>query len=213
METTRHFDCKVIHIPNVEWSPPRACNIGIRRAEGDTIIKIDADLILEPEALEDTLQYTKHHVFVIRQPLYLPEELDLSSLRFPRDYNKLRTLKTHYQLPSYGGFFAVNRDWWHKIRGYDERYVWYGCNDWDLWQRGLRSGLRRIIFGKEGLKKMMGITDYKENSKVYHQWHEKPWKRLKISRDKFDAYKKRNRKIYNEANNILRNTEEWGRIK
>lgn len=213
MDTIEPYDVKVIYVEDVIWSPPRACNIGIRQAQGKYVIKIDADLILEPRAVEDTVEKMRgRNMFIIRQPLYLPKDFDYENINLPRDYSKLRKTKTHYQLPSYGGFFAASREWWHKVRGYDERYVWYGCNDWDLWNRALHDKMNRLIFGEPNLKGMKGITAYNKNTHVYHQWHEQPWIRLDLTRKTYDLYRKQNRQIYNASNTVIRNTENWGTI-
>lgn len=211
---TTPFNCNVYTINQGEWSPPRANNIGIRKTSAKTVIKIDADLILEPRAVEDTLHHMKNkRTFIIRQPLFLPRQLDLSTLAFPRDYERIKNEKLHYQLPSYGGFFAAPRQWWHRIRGYDERYRLYGCNDWDLWNRALRDGMNRVIFGEPNLKGMKGITAYTPNSRVYHQWHPKPWIRLNVSTERFESYKKKNRQIYNDSKGVIRNNKDWGMMR
>ena len=212
-ETVKPFNCQTYIVNEDEWCPPRANNIGIRKTSTETVIKTDADLILEPRAVEDTLQHMRDkRTFIIRQPLFLPRQLDLSTLSFPRDYQKIRAQKLHYQLPSYGGFFAAPKQWWNKVRGYDERYKIYGCNDWDLWNRALKNGMNRRIFGKPGNKGMKGITEYTKNSLVYHQWHPKPWIRLNVTQEKFKLYKKTNRQIYNASKEVIRNNKDWGTI-
>ena len=212
LDTVEPYNVKVIYVKDVIWSPPRACNIGIRQAKGEIVIKIDADLILEHKTIEDTVNTIgKRNLFIIRQPLYLPRDYDYENLNLPRDYGRLRETKTHYQLPSYGGFFAAPRTWWHHVRGYDERYVWYGCNDWDLWNRALHSKMNRIIYGEPNLKGMKGISPYRKHTHVYHQWHRKPWERLELNQKTFDLYRKQNRQIYNASTNVIRNTEDWGK--
>jgi len=213
VETVEPYDVELIYVPDVEWSVPRACNIGIRKAGGEVIIKVDADNILEPHTLEDTLEYVTKHSFVIRQPKFIRKGFPMENLKLPQDYPKIREAKYDYWLPSYGGFFAVHRDWWHKVHGYDERYIWYGCNDWDIWNRAVRSGLKRYIFGEPGLKDMKGISPYKQDTFVYHQWHPLPPERLGISEEFFEQYREKNRQIYNGASSIVRNTETWGLIK
>ena len=213
VDTVEPYDVDLTYVPSVVWSPPRACNIGIRKAGGDIIIKLDADLILEPHSLEDTLEYTTKRGFVIRQPLFLTKRFNAENLALPQDYPKIREAKSNYLLPSYGGFFAAHREWWHKIRGYDERYLWYGCNDWDIWQRAIRSGLKRWIFGEPGLKGMKGISPYKQDTYVYHQWHKEPPQRLNITDEVYEKHRARNRQIYNSSKKIVRNGEMWGLIK
>ena len=213
-ETVNPFNANIYIVNHKEWSPPRANNIGLRKESAKTIIKIDADTILEPRAVEDTLNHMKtRKTFIIKQPLFLPRQLDLSTLQFPRDYKRIAGEKLHYQLPSYGGFFAAHRQWWHRVRGYDERYLLYGCNDWDLWNRAIRSGMNRIIFGKPGNKGMRGITAYTNNSRIYHQWHPKPWIRLNIAKETFEKHKKKNRQIYNASTDVIRNNADWGTVK
>lgn len=211
-ETLSEYNVELIHIPNVEWSPPRACNIGIKKAEGDIVIKLDADLILEPHTLEDTLNYATKNSFVIRQPKFLTKQFNIENLRLPRDYPKIREAKSNYFLPSYGGFFAAHKKWWHRVHGYDERYLWYGCNDWDIWNRGVRSGLKRWIFGEPGLKGMKGISPYNPDTFVYHQWHPLPPQRLGLTEETFEKHRDRNRQIYNDSQGLVRNSEGWGNI-
>lgn len=212
VDTVSPYDVSLIYVPDVEWSPPRACNIGIKKAVGDTVIKVDADLILEPKTLEDTVECTTKTSFVIRQPKFLYEDFDYENLRLPRDYPKIRQAKSEYWLPSYGGFFAAHHTWWRRVRGYDERYKWYGCNDWDLWNRAIHSGLNRWIFGEPGLKGMKGISPYRRDTFVYHQWHSDPATRLGVDKEFLEEHRDRNRQIYNNSEQVVRNSEQWGMI-
>jgi hypothetical protein len=213
LETTSKFNCAVWNTPTDEvWGLPIASNIGIRRAKGKYIARLDADLILEPQVIEDTLQRlsANRSLFVIRQPIFLPEDFDCENLELPEDYEKLRAQPKRYISPSYGAFVAAEREWWHKVRGYDERMMVWGLPDWDIWRRSAHSGLKRLLIGESKSKRKRPIIKPPRDTLIYHQWHPVPHIRQGLNEETFNYYRERNREVYAEHREVVKNDEGWG---
>ena len=177
LETTSSFNCAVWDTSTDEaWGLSIPSNIGIRRATGKYIARLDADLILEPHVLKDTLQRlnAQENLLIIRQPIFLPEDFNFENLKLPQDYGKLMAQPKRYITPSYGAFVVTKRSWWHRIRGYEERFRGWGLPDWDLWRRTARSGVKRLLIGESISKRKRNIIKPPEDTVVYHQWHPLP---------------------------------------
>jgi len=213
LEITSDFDCAIWDTPTDElWGLSIASNIGIRRAKGKYIARLDADLILEPSVIKDTLQRlaTRRNLFIIRQPIFLPEYFDCTALELPRDYVALRMQPKRYIAPSYGAFVVTERAWWHRVRGYEERMKVWGLPDWDLWRRTARSGLRRLLIGESRSRGKRPIIKPPKDTLVYHQWHQVPHLRQGLDEETFNYYRERNREVYAEYREIVKNDEGWG---
>ena len=89
-----HFDVTLYHAKRDLWSIAVAYNIGLRRCRGKCAATIDADIIFEPNVIEDTVQILEGNPrqLVVRQPIFLGNGVDCSSLKFPSSYHELSLL-------------------------------------------------------------------------------------------------------------------------
>lgn len=211
-QLSERFDATLYHAKRDVWSITLAYNIGIRRSRGRCAATIDADIIFEPKVVEDTLWIFggRSKQAVIRQPIFLGVGVDCSSLNFPAAYKELSKQPDLYIAPSVGSFFCAPRDWWFKVRGYDERFQMYGIEDWEIWKRSGRDKLRKVFIGK---KCKLPIQPPRGGCKLYHQFHLPFQKRAGISIKEYNLYRERNRLIYDGDTSIIRNDENWGLIK
>jgi len=200
---TSLFDCTIYRYPTDKiWSPAVAKNIGIRRARGTHIATLDADCIMEQRVIENTLKLHKKTEtgFVETKMAFLPQELDITKIKLPRDFPVFRenySLRKH----GFGSFLSVHRDWWFDVRGCDERMQGWGGNDDDVRTRVRRSKYNRLILSDLGGPQTM----------IFHQWHP-PSLRVFLNRygDVFDTMWKRNVAILKNDKTIRRNNVNWG---
>jgi len=150
------------------WNRSRALNIGIKRAKGQYVFCTDVDMILAPNFF-DTLMRTQQEIdgrgFLMCQAHDLPPETEGRSVQI----GDLDELKISAKLrPTYGmgGCQCAETSWFHGIRGFDERYTYWGAEDKDLALRAQKDG-----------RDIQWVTS---KTFMLHQWHptaeyDKPW--------------------------------------
>lgn len=209
----KRFDATMIHAEVPEWSISLAYNIGVRRAKGRFIATTDADIIFEYDAVRDTMRVFKENQdsYVVRQPVFLQEGYDCRNLSFPEAYSSLSAQPQIYVAPSVGSFTAVNRSWWMKVKGYDERMSLYGSEDWELWRRALRMRVPMRLVG-EAKELQYPKTVPNPNCRLYHQWHPAFSERSGTPKMVVEKQKLVNREIYLGDQSIVRNQGKWGMI-
>ncbi|MBK9264074.1 MAG: glycosyltransferase family 2 protein [Polyangiaceae bacterium] len=165
----RNYDATVHYTPTSDlWNRSRALNIGIKRANGEYTFCTDADMVFSPnffKTLMDTQVQVGGHGLLMCQCHDLGEETGERVI----DSQELEALKKSATLrPTYGmgGCQCAKTQWFHRIRGFDERYTYWGSEDKDLGRRAEIDG--RVI---------KWIT---ESAYMLHQWHptaqfDKPW--------------------------------------
>lgn len=209
-QLSERFDATLYHVELPTWSIAIAYNIGLRRSRGKYAATIDADIIFERRAIEDTLKVigNEQSLAVIRQPSFLGGGVDCSSLKFPECYEELSKQPSKYVSPSVGSFTCAPLKWWNKVRGYDERFAGYGIEDWEMWRRLSRDRMRRYLIGY----KFNGYTLHppERDCKLYHQPHPQFRERCNMRGEEYDAHRRSNRLIYDSDLSIVRNNGNWG---
>jgi len=202
MRDLENFDCTVYRYPTKDfWSLSIARNMGIRRATGKIVVTVDSDLIFEPNVLSTIVeQHEKlENPFVVSTVCNIYENVSLKKIRLPDDYIKFRNCR---QRPGKGGVMSAPRNWWHKVRGFDERMRGWGAEDDDMWARAERD--ERDLFNIQSLKL--------PHIKVYHQWHSIPFliRTKQMSKEKYKELWRINKSIWKDNKTIIRNDENWG---
>lgn len=64
----------------------------------------------------------------------------------------------YYNQYAVGGCLAAKTDWFMSIHGFDEGFVNWGGEDWDMWQRAGSAGRPQIRLNKRRFR-------------LWHQWH------------------------------------------
>lgn len=97
---------------------------------------------------------------------------------------------------------SATREWWHRVRAFDERMIGWGAEDNDMWKRAEADG--RILLDIQTL----GLP----HAKVYHQWHPLPIliETGQLSEEKFRELRRANKQIWKHDETIIRNDENWG---
>lgn len=134
-------------------------NKGFAACEGDYIIHIDGDLILEKHFIEDHLYFARPGYFVAGSRALLKEsaakdvldkgDIDISifkkGLQHRLNLLRCRLLAPIFFLETHSR--GCNMAFWLKdilnINGYDERMMGVGLEDTDLDERLIRSGIKR----------------------------------------------------------------------
>jgi len=197
MKNLENFDCTIYRYQTDKiWSLSIARNIGIRRATGEIVVTVDADLILEQDVLNTIVkQYEEiENAFVVSCVCNLRKKINLRKIRLPIDYDKFRgKCKPRWGI---GGLMSAPREWWYKVRGFEERMKGWGVEDDDMNRRANRDGRETLNIQNLEL----------HNIKIYHQWHRK------YTYDpKHKNIWEKNYKIYKEYKDIIiRNDENWG---
>lgn len=202
MRDLENFDCSIYRCSTERvWSLSIARNMGIQRAMGKIVVTVDSDLIFEPNVLSTIVeQHGKlENPFVVSTVCNIYENVRLKKIRLPEDYVKFRNCR---QRPGRGGVMSAPRDWWHKVRGFDERMKGWGAEDDDMWARAGRD--KRDLLDIQSLKL--------PNIKVYHQWHPIPFliRTKQISKEKYKELWRMNKNIWKGDETIIRNDEKWG---
>lgn len=155
-----------IHLINDPHKLPLAAarNKGITATKTDNIIFIDVDCIVSPTLFTNLLISLKADNIIAAYPLYLPflpntgnyHELKNKAVTHPsRDQIPVAEPVEHLQFWSL--IFAIQKQTFEKIGGFDQSFIGYGAEDTDF----------AMMFHKAGIKQIF-VRDY-----VLHQYHDK----------------------------------------
>lgn len=203
MRTLEKFNCTVYYCPTKEvWSMSISRNLGIRRAKGTYIATTDVDCILQPNVVSNILDLHKQHprCFIASLLCSIPK-MNLEEIGLPRDYDNLSRL-CKYQRSGYGGLMSAPRDWWFKVRGFDERMKGWGAEDDDIWRRAINDGMKTLTLER---LKIPG-------TRVFHQWHPNSVEAHKknLGETEYTRLYNTNVRILRSDKSIIRNDETWG---
>jgi len=169
VEIAKRFTDNVYRIQ--ERGISKARNYGAKRASGDILVFLDADVDLPSNFVEKVVK-TFNNAMVVGATCYImPAQFRFTENAFFHFYNLLIRLCSNFRPHSRGEFFAVKRSKFLRVNGFDERMP---ClEDHDLAYRLSKQGkfvfikgltvyesLRR--FRKLGLFKVVGtwVMDY-----------------------------------------------------
>lgn len=201
-EACRRYAAEYVRIDGPScWSRARCLNIGIRRVSTKFSMTCDADIVLSPTYVSDAIRVLRRAPLsvVCSQMLDLPKE-SAETLRRAAECGD--ALDIHACRPwcsprfgwpyhpsiatSYTAFFQL-------IRGYDEYYELWGCEDVDLVRRLERLGIRP--------RKLDADSFY------LHQWHP----RFEgIPEGEHASQITFNRAHLENHHSIVRNDRSWG---
>lgn len=156
----------VVHGINSQYSLPLAAarNLGINASKTESIIFIDVDCIVSPTLFQSLLRSLKADKIIAAYPLYLPilpehgnyAELVNLSVAHPSREN-IPFGKTVPHLQFWSLIFAVQKQTFKKIGGFDESFTGYGAEDTDF----------AMTFHEKSVEQIF-VDDY-----ILHQYHDK----------------------------------------
>lgn len=155
----RH-DAQLVRVETDEiWNRARALNYGIQRATGRYVFCTDADMIFAPNFVATLLEtQAREHdrAFVVCHCRDLPEQLDEQAWTID-DFPALLAQAPFRTATGTGACQVARREFFERVRGYDEGFCFWGQEDNDMRFRAGRSGLREIWV--------------QDQTAMLHQWH------------------------------------------
>jgi glycosyltransferase involved in cell wall biosynthesis len=159
-ELAQQHDATLVRVEtDATWNRARALNFGIQRARGRYVFCTDADMIFAPEfvaTLLDTQARERGEAFVVCHCRDLPEQLAERSWT-RAEFPELLAAAEFRQATGTGACQVATREFFERVRGYDEGFSFWGQEDNDMRFRAGRFGLRE--------------TWIHERTAMLHQWH------------------------------------------
>ena len=155
-----------VHLMNGPHQLPLAAarNMGITATKTENVIFIDVDCLVSPTLFASLLMALQAENIIAAYPLYLPMVPDTGS------YTKLEPQAVPHpsreQIPFgqpvdhllfWSLIFAIKKETFKNIGGFDESFIGYGAEDTDF----------AMMFHKVGIEQIF-VRDY-----VLHQYHDK----------------------------------------
>lgn len=110
------------------FSIPKTVNYGIRRASGDIIIKTDPDIIFSGEVLDQATQLLSND-----------DNMGMigicANVRAPSKTTAVNWRKLSKRRRGRGALFALRKDHWFELNGYNENIDGWGGDDEEMWRR------------------------------------------------------------------------------
>lgn len=209
------FKVKHIYQEDKGFRKTRALNNGVRNSIGDLLIFCDQDLIFGEEYIETIAKNIKNDIFLMGRAHHITEaekSIILSDINKIATYNEIvqkipskyietikkmlkedrkrRLLKT-FKLAKrgirlVGMSYALMKDSYIKVNGYDENYIGWGQEDDDFGNRLTVAGIN----GKELVTKniQLHLWHYSDPTKVHSSNEEYYYKRKEEIFSKKDFY-------------------------
>lgn len=153
------------------WNRSRALNSGIQRAAGRYVFCTDADMIFAPDFLAIALaaqREARGAAFVVCRCRDLPESVPEQPW-VVSDFPILAAAARRRPTTGTGACQIAEREFFERVRGYDEGYEFWGQEDNDMRFRAGRAGLCEVWID--------------ERTAMLHQWHvsdrsARPWRKF-----------------------------------
>ena len=155
-----------IHQLNSSQELPLAAarNFGINATQTENIVFIDVDCIVSPTLFESLLGSLEDHKIISAYPKYLPtvpdevnyKDIENQAVAHPSREN-IPAGKPVDHLQFWSLIFAVTKNTFNKIGGFDETFAGYGAEDTDFAMSFHRKGIEHIF-----------AADF-----ILHQYHDK----------------------------------------
>lgn len=141
-------------------------NVGIRNSTTPYILTTDVDMLFGPNFISDILNLVDPNVFIESRTMYWkPDHINRIYKGELDPFKNLDSCKIGRikKRTSAGGCQCSHMDQWTKLRGFDENYVGWGSEDYDLLTRMQRSKIKIVWIGES-----------REGINLFHQYHPKP---------------------------------------
>ena len=142
------------------WNRSRALNIGVQAGRGAYVFCTDADMIFQPNFVSSLLEVHSgegcDHMIHCRCH-DLPESAG-EQVWQQQDFEGLRAKGVVRAVMGTGACQSAPTAYFHAVRGYDEKYRYWGAEDVDMTARARRYGLK--------------VVWVSNRTSMLHQWHE-----------------------------------------
>jgi glycosyltransferase involved in cell wall biosynthesis len=118
VDIAKRFTRKVYRIH--ERGIAKGKNYGARKSKGDTLVFLDADVQPDPDFVTKVLRAFANREIVGATCNVMPQEPELTEAVFSGFYNVLIRFVSTFKPHSQGKFFAVRREAFSKVKGFNE---------------------------------------------------------------------------------------------
>lgn len=178
-------------------------NKGLAVCESEYVISIDGDILLHPDFVKDHMHYARDGYFTSGGRISLMPELTEKMIKTEQLWVKpddlvlkkrsklfrsslLAKLFLNYKAKSYKYGAGANMAFWTKdikaINGFDESFVGYGFEDFDVMLRFMNSGIKKQYLRYRAL-----------TCHLYHPYNRGTKESFNLNKERFEA---------NEANHV-----------
>jgi len=180
----------------------RLNNVGVRNANTSYVMTTDVDMFFAKDFIEELLQTVSEKYFVESRTLYwkgpIANKIYQGIIDPFADLDKCKIGRIKKSTTA-GGCQCAHMDLWNKVRGFDENFVGWGSEDYDLLTR-----MGRVA------EKVIWLGQSIETIKVFHQPHPKPNIQYDLE------CQEKNKKLLNMSQKIRKhisvNSKGWGGI-
>ena len=170
-------------------------NVGIRTASSDYIATTDADILFHPKFISTLKTHLHPEIFVESRVMYLKQPTIEKLYRGDINLYNIDAIKEGRikKRTTPGAIQCMARQQWEKLHGYNEEYLQWGSEDYDLY---LRAGMimRTVWMGENN------------DIMLFHQPHNKTAEQVKIDLE----YQEQNKKKLSNIKSPTANPKEWG---
>lgn len=207
-ERCRRHHARYIYLPTTTLERRRslAYNVALRHMPEwvEIAMATDIDMIFAPDFLEQVVrvQIAYPPCLTLCRFTDLPEDAMTDDTDVVAEFERLRRLGELYDDCATGPCLAARREWWWRIRGYDERLYGEEHDDYDTQCRAKASGLVQVWIH--------------DRTSLLHQWH---WRRYggprteeeRAEHERHLRHFQQNREIVLGSPDPVRNRDhEWG---
>ena len=107
----------------------------MQAARGNYVMCTDVDILFAPNFLKEvTDTLSQGNRFVVCRCRDLPPDTENTPYT-PEGFSDLHGRSQYRHLLGTGACQAVRKEWFYDVRGYDEKYIYWGYEDRDMFRR------------------------------------------------------------------------------
>jgi len=172
----------------------RLNNVGVRNALGEYVMTTDVDLAFGKDFVHTLMGLASSNILIESRTLYwkplIANKVQNGELDLYNDIESCRKGRIKKRTTA-GGCQTMHIDGWNKVRGFDENYIGWGSEDFDLLTRVKKARLHVGWMGECG------------DVSLFHQPHSKD-----IKKDL--EYQAKNQKLLGRIRSYSVNPNGWG---
>jgi predicted glycosyltransferase involved in capsule biosynthesis len=183
-----------------EWHKTFLNNVAIRVCTTDYIMTTDVDICFGRQFVGELSKWLSPKTMVESRVMYWKKEfVNFVYKNEKNPYNNIDECKIGRikKQTTPGACQCLHKDEWARLRGYNEKYVGWGSEDYDLYKRACLAGLNIKWLG-ESFETIM----------AFHQPHEKTMVQFKKDLE----CQENNKKILENIKSYVVNPKGWGGI-
>ena len=186
---------RIVQLPIGEaFERARLNNVGVRNALGEYAMTTDVDMVFGKNFVDTLMGLASPDSMVESRTLYWKRPFAQRVYKDEFDlYNDIDSVRRGRikKRTSAGGCQCMHMDGWNKLHGFDENYIGWGSEDFDLLTRAKRARLHIKWMGEHG------------DVELFHQPHAK-----NIKEDL--EYQEENKKLLARIRHYRVNPNGWG---